>query len=77
MLGSVISDLADPSIVIIEPGEALVRSGFVIILLGLVHTGIYLRRSDAPGVDELVVPIRSLIILSFGVWLIGFGMTIQ
>lgn len=76
MAGPVIPDPADPTIVLIEPGEAAIKSGLVIILLGLVHTSVHLKRSDAAGVNELVVPIRSLLILSLGVWLVGFGLTV-
>lgn len=54
-----------------------IKAGALLLLLALVHAGITIEWRQINGVQSIVLPIRTTLLLLAGVWLIGFGLSLS
>lgn len=66
-----------PFVVLVNVDEMVVKIGVLLALLGLVHAGISLDRSEVNGIRTIVIPVRTATILVGGIGLIAFGLTLE
>lgn len=55
----------------------VVKIGLVLALLGLVHAGISIDRSEVNGIRTIVIPVRTATILVAAIGFVAFGLTLK
>ena len=55
----------------------VVKIGLALALLGLVHAGISIDRSEVNGIRTIVIPVRTATIVIAGIGFVAFGLTLK